>query len=130
MVLRRSLNLTTPRGRLGQWGEGHARQYLEGKGYTVSATNYRCRWGEVDIVAHHGEELVFIEVRTRRGAAFGAPEESVTAAKSQRLIATAQDYLESNGLEQSQWRIDLVGIHLDVAGKLLEVNHLENAVEV
>jgi len=115
---------------LGHWGESHARRYLEGKGYTVSATNYRCRWGEVDIVAQHGEEIVFIEVRTRRGAAFGTPEESVTATKSKRLAATAQHYLESNGLEQSQWRIDLVSIHLDVAGKLLEVNHLENALEV
>ncbi len=80
-------------------------------------------------MAHHGEEIVFIEVRTRRGAAFGTPEESVTAAKSHRLVATAQHYLESNGLEQSQWRVDLVSIHLDAAGKLLGVNHLENAVE-
>ena len=122
--------MSTPRGRLGQWGEGHARRYLEGKGYTVEATNYRSRWGEVDIVARHGEELVFIEVRTRRGAAFGTPEESVTAAKSRRLIATAQDYLQTHGLEQSQWRVDLVSIRLDVAGKLLGVNHLENAVEL
>ncbi|MCH8989831.1 MAG: YraN family protein [Chloroflexi bacterium] len=120
--------MSTPRGRLGQWGEGHARRYLEGKGYTVEATNYRSRWGEVDIVARHGEELVFIEVRTRRGAAFGTPEESVTAAKSRRLIATAQDYLQTHGLEQSQWRVDLVSIRLDTAGKLLGVNHLENAV--
>ena len=122
--------MTTPRSRLGHWGESHARRYLEGKGYTVSATNYRCRWGEVDIVAQHGEEIVFIEVRTRRGVAFGTPEESVTATKSQRLAATAQHYLENSGLEQSQWRVDLVSIHLDVAGKLLEVNHLENAVEM
>ena len=122
--------MTTSRDRLGRWGESHARRYLEGKGYTVSATNYRCRWGEVDIVAQQGEEIVFIEVRTRRGAAFGTPEESVTAAKSRRLAATAQHYLESKGLEQSQWRVDLVSIHLDVGGKLLEVNHLENAVEV
>ncbi|MEE8464997.1 MAG: YraN family protein [Dehalococcoidia bacterium] len=122
--------MTTPRGRLGRWGESHARRFLEGQGYTVLATNYRCRWGEVDIVAHHGEEIVFVEVRTRRGASFGTPEESLTAAKSQRLVATAQHYLESNGLEQSLWRIDLVSIHLDVSGKLLGVNHLENAVEV
>ena len=121
--------MTTPRGRLGHWGETHARRFLESKGYTVSSTNYRCRWGEVDIVAQYGPEIVFVEVRTRRGAAFGAPEESVTAAKSRRLVATAQHYLESNGLEQSQWRVDLIGIHLDVSGKLLEVNHLENAVE-
>ena len=122
--------MATPRGRLGRWGESHARRYLERKGYTVWATNYRCRWGEVDIVAHHGEEIVFVEVRTRRGTAFGTPEESVTAAKSRRLAATAQHYLESNGLEQSQWRIDLISIQLDLAGKLLEVDHLENAVEV
>ena len=93
--------MTTPRGRLGKWGESHARSYLEAKGYTVLATNYRCRWGEVDIVAYHSEDIVFIEVRTRRGVAFGVPEESVTAAKSQRLVATAQYYLESNALEQS-----------------------------
>ncbi len=114
---------------MGKWGEGHARRYLEGKGYTVLATNYRCRWGEVDIVAQHGGELAFIEVRTRRGAAFGTPEESVTAAKSRRLIATAEDYLQTHDLEQCQWRVDLVSIRLDAAGKLLEVNHLENAVE-
>ena len=81
-------------------------------------------------MAHHGGILVFVEVRTRRGTAFGTPEESITAAKSQRLTATAQFYLESNGQEQSQWRIDLVSINLDVSGKLLDINHLENAVEV
>ena len=121
--------LATPRGRLGRWGEGYARRYLEEKGYTVSGTNFRSRWGEVDIVAHHGEDLVFVEVRTRRGGDFGTPEESVTAAKTKRLIATAQQYLQEHGLEQAQWRIDLVSIHLDKSGKLLEVIHLENAVE-
>ena len=94
----------------------------------MSATNYRSRWGEVDIVARLGEEFIFVEVKTRRGAAFGTPEESITAAKSQRLIATAQDYLQKNRLEQSSWRIDLISIHLDESGKLLEVSHLENAV--
>lgn len=120
--------MATPQGRLGQWGEEHARRYLENQGYTVSATNYHSRWGEVDIVARLGEEFVFVEVKTRRGTAFGTPEESVTATKSRRLIATAQDYLQKNDLEQAQWRIDVVTVHLDRSGKLLEVNHLENAV--
>jgi putative endonuclease len=120
--------LTTPQGRLGRWGEDHARRYLEGKGYTVSATNYRSRWGEVDIVARLGDEYIFVEVKTRRGAAFGTPEESVTATKSQGLIATAQDYPQKNDLEQASWRLDLISIHLDESGKLLEVSHLENAV--
>ena len=121
--------MATPRGRLGRWGEGYARRYLEEKGYTVSGTNFRSRWGEVDIVARHGEDLVFVEVRTRRGDEFGTPEESVTEVKSKRLIATAQQYLQEHSLEQAQWRIDLVSIHLDKSGKLLEVVHLENAVE-
>ncbi|HIN37109.1 MAG TPA: hypothetical protein EYM77_05580 [Dehalococcoidia bacterium] len=53
-------DLTTPQGRLGKWGKEHARRYLEGKGYKVSATNYRSRWGEVDIIAQLGEEMVFV----------------------------------------------------------------------
>ena len=59
------------------------------KGYKVSATNYLCRWGEV-IYSQFGEKMVFVEVKTRRGAAFGIPEESVIATKPQRLIATAK----------------------------------------
>ncbi len=121
--------MATPQGRLGRWGEDHACRYLEGKGYTVSATNYRSRWGEVDIVAQQCAELVFVEVKPRRGAGFGTPEESGTATKSHRLIATAQDYLQKNGLEQSPWRVDLISIHLDEKGKLLGVSHLENALE-
>lgn len=121
--------MSTPRGRLGKWGEDHARRYVEGKGYTVTATNYRSRWGEVDIVASDGGQLVFIEVKTRRGKALGTPEESVTATKSRRLIATAQDYLQKNDQEQAPWRIDVVSIQLDSSGKLLEVNHIQNAVE-
>ena len=93
--------MTTPQGRLGKWGEEHARRYLEGKSYKVSATNYRSRWGEVYINAQLGEEMVFVEVKTRRGAAFGTPEESVTATKAQRLIATVQGYLQKNSLEQA-----------------------------
>jgi len=121
--------LTTPQGRLGKWGEEHARRYLEGKGYKVSATNYRSRWGEVDIIAQLGEEMVFVEVKIRREAAFGTPEESVTATKSHRLIATAQDYLQKNSLEKAPWRADLVSISLDEHVNLLRLEHLENTVE-
>lgn len=79
-------------------------------------------------MARLGEELVFVEAKTRRGTAFGTPDGSVTATKSRRLIATAQDYLQKNDQEQAEWRIDVVTVHLDKSGKLLEVNHLENAV--
>ncbi len=120
--------MTTPQGRLGQWGEEHARRHLESQGYSIAATNYRSRWGEVDIVARLDDELIFVEVKTRRGSAYGTPEESVTATKSQRLIATAQDYLQKHDSEQASWRIDVISIRLDESGKLLELEQLENAV--
>ena len=56
-----------------------AGRFLQEKGYRLLDADYRCRWGEVDIVAQEGDELVFGEVRTRRGAEYGTPEESVSA---------------------------------------------------
>ena len=72
--------------------------------------------------------MVFVEVKTHRGVAFGTPEESVIATKPQRLIATAQDYLQKNSLEQGPRRGDLVSISLGDQGKLLRLEHLENEV--
>ena len=72
--------------------------------------------------------MVFVEVKTHRGVAFGTPEESVIATKPQRLIATAQDYLQKNSLEQALRRADLVIISLGDQGKLLRLEHLENEV--
>ena len=106
-----------------------AGRFLQEKGYRLLDANYRCRWGEVDIVAQEGDELVFVEVRTRRGAEYGTPEESVTAAKARRLIATAQDYQQQHGQEESEWRIDLIAIRLDGAHRIQDIAHLRHAVE-
>ena len=103
--------------------------FLRQKGYTILDSNYRCTWGEVDIVARDGEELVFVEVRTRRGAKFGTPQESLTARKSRRLIATAQDYLQNHDAIGAHWRIDLVSILLDQGGRVEEISHLRHAVQ-
>ena len=118
-----------PRQRLGNWGEGVARRFLEREGYRVLDTQYRCRWGEVDIVATEGGELVFVEVRTRRGTRFGTPQESIAPSKASRLESTAQHYMAKNGLTHSNWRIDLVSILLDSGGLVQEVSHLKHAVE-
>ena len=125
--------MTSPRGRLGLWGENQARLRLEAEGYQLVESNYRCRWGEVDIIARWRRELVFVEVRTRRGDAFGSPEESIGPAKARRMAATAEHYLQtelpSGAGANTPWRIDLVCIQLDRRGKLLGINHLENAIE-
>ena len=121
--------MTTHRIRLGKWGEGVAGRFLQEKGYVLLATNYRCRWGEVDIVAQDGEELVFVEVRTRRGVEFGTPEESVTAAKARKLIATAQEFLQEHDQVNAGWRIDLIAIRLDGVRGVQDITHLRHAVQ-
>ena len=115
------------RGLLGQTGEAIARAHLEERGYSVLATNYRCPWGEVDIVTEKGDEIIFVEVRTRRSRTFGSPEESVTASKRQRLVSTAYHYLQEHDLSLS-WRIDLVAIQIDAKGAVQRLSHLENIV--
>jgi len=116
------------RQRLGALGERLARRHLEEKGYCILDANFRSPYGEVDMVARHGEHLVFVEVRTRRGRGFGTPEESLTPAKGERLVATAQSYLEAHPQPSGLWRIDVVAVELSPQGKLLRIEVIENAV--
>ena len=116
---------------VGNIGEQLARTHLEAKGYRVVETNYRCRWGEVDLITRDGPIWVFVEVRARRGDALVSPEESVTPEKARRLTMAAQDYLEQQKLATDDilWRIDLVAIRLGPSRRVLDVRHLENVVE-
>jgi len=117
------------RKRLGAAGEELAACELARRGYVIRERNWRCAAGELDIVAEHGGEIVFVEVRTRRGDKFGTPEESITPAKCAHLIAAAQTFLQEHELEKRDWRIDVVAVELSVRGELLRVDVIENAVE-
>ena len=112
---------------LGARGEAAARAYLQRCGYAILAVNYRCRWGEIDIVASRGGVVVFVEVRTRRGESYGSPQESITPRKRERLVLTAQHYLQEHGVD-SHWRIDLVAIEADGRGAVRRIQQVENAV--
>ena len=116
------------RRRLGAFGERLAAAHLEAKGYRIRARNYRCREGEIDIVAQDGETLVFVEVRTRRGDALGGPAESVTAIKEARLVAAAMAYVQALPQAPADQRIDVVAVQLSPDGRLLAVDHIEGAV--
>ena len=119
----------TPRRRLGDFGEAHARRHLETKGYRFLAAGWRCPVGELDLVMSDGDELVFVEVKTRHGEAMGRAEEAVGAAKTRRLFAAAEAFLrERPALAETIWRVDLVAITLDRAGVVREVTHYENAL--
>ena len=116
---------------VGNVGERLARSHLEARGYHIVEANYRCRWGEIDLIAREGTFWVFVEVRTRRSDAYGTPEESVTESKARRLMLTAQDYLrrQTAASSEAQWRIDLIAIRLGMGQRVLDVRHLENIVE-
>ena len=120
--------MTTPRSRLGALGETVAAAHLEAQGLNVVDCNFRTRYGEVDLIAEDSGTLVFVEVKTRRSLAFGAPEESVTPRKRARLAKVAAAYLQLHGLEQRDWRIDVVGVALQRTGPAT-INHVR-AVEV
>lgn len=115
---------------LGARGEALAAAYLQQRGYAIRETNWRCRVGEIDIVAVDGGCLTFVEVRTRRGSAFGTPEESITAAKQAKLIEVAQTYLQEHEGEQlpEDWRIDVVAVEIGQRNALKRIELIKNAV--
>jgi putative endonuclease len=77
-------------------------------------------------VAQAGTELVFVEVKTRRGRAMGTPEEGLTPTKARKLLELAQHYLYEHDLDEIDWRIDLVAVELDAKGKFLRCDHIPN----
>ena len=115
------------RKQLGAMGEELAARELARRGYAIRARNWRCAEGELDIVAEQAGELVFVEVRTRRGDTFGTPEESITPAKRAHLVAAAQAFLQEHAPD-CDWRIDFVAVELSARGELLRVDVIENAI--
>jgi putative endonuclease len=94
----------------GQAGEDTAVDFLTGNGIKILERNFRCPPGEIDIIAKHGQTIVFVEVRTRHTKGFGTPEESITALKRSRLIRAAQWYLKQHKLYNTSARFDVVTI--------------------
>lgn len=119
--------MTGSRKRLGAWGEKVAADHLKASGYELVDRNWRCRQGEIDLVVRKGQELVFVEVKTRRGQQAGMPEEGLTRRKSQKLVNLAKLYLAEHDLT-ADWRIDLVAVELDSSGKFVRCEHIPNAV--
>jgi len=120
--------MASKRKEVGARGEKLAADYLKKRGYKIIQRNFRCREGEIDIIAQKGEYLVFVEVRTKRNTAFGTPEESVTLSKREKLISLASAYLQSYDKPPQSWRIDVVAVELGPNNKVSRLEHIENAV--
>jgi putative endonuclease len=106
---------TRPR-ELGRYGEALAARHLTDLGMVVLERNWRCASGEIDLVLRDGDVLVVCEVKTRSSTAFGAPLETVTPAKAERLQRLAALWLEERGIRPAGVRVDLVGVLLQRRG--------------
>ena len=112
----------------GKLGEKLAQKFLKKKGYRILETDFRCRMGEIDIVAQQKDYLVFVEVRTKSSLDFGTPEESITQSKKEKIINSALTYISTHQNLPPLWRIDVVAIEVDQKGKTKRIELIENAV--
>jgi putative endonuclease len=127
-----------PRKQLGHAGEELAVRTLQEAGLTIVERNWRCKEGEIDIVAQElapdfvrggamSPWLVLVEVRTRRGLAYGTALESITPRKAAKMRQVAHRYVQEY-LWHGPWRIDVVGVQMDGQGRLLSIEHIRHAV--
>lgn len=116
------------RGELGRRGEAVAEAFLRERRYTIVARNYRCRAGEIDLVALDGPVVVFVEVRSRRGIRMGTPLESVDGRKQARVARVAQHFVAARGWHERTARFDVVGIRFDAEPPAIE--HVPGAFEL
>lgn len=114
----------------GAWGEALAAEYLRKKGYEILASGYRCRFGEIDLIARRKKMLAFVEVKLRKNADFARAMEYVDSRKQDRLRLTASMYLAENPTEL-QPRFDVIEIYAPggVDTKKPEIRHMEDAFQ-
>jgi putative endonuclease len=114
---------------LGGYGEDIAVNYLKNIKYKIIERNYRCKCGELDIVATDGKVLVFIEVKTRKNITYGPPQLSVTLFKQRQISKAALTYLAAKRLVDMNARFDVIAILLHEHKKPV-IDHIKNAFEL
>jgi putative endonuclease len=112
--------------KLGREGEEAAVRFLKKKRFKIVERGFRMLRGEIDIIAYDRKTLVFVEVKSRSRAGFGAPEESVTFSKQDQLRKIAQGYLVKNRLGDIPCRFDVVSVSMNDDGRPT-IRHFENA---
>ncbi len=110
---------------IGNSGEAFVAEYLKGKGYIISAKNYRTRFGEIDVIAENNDEILFVEVKTRKENSYVRPYEYVNKEKQRKIFVTASIYLQNNGFGLSP-RFDVAEVFVGLNGSM-RLNYFENA---
>jgi putative endonuclease len=116
------------RAELGRRAEAMAEEFLRTHRYTIVARNYRCRAGEIDLVALDGAVIVFVEVRSRSSVSFGTPLESVDGRKQARVGRVAEHFLAARRWHDRDARFDVIGVRFDAEPPSVE--HVRGAFEL
>lgn len=114
---------------LGSIGEKAAIEYLEGRGYTIVEKNFRCKLGEIDIIAADNDVIAFIEVKTRSSDIFGTPGEAVNFYKQRKIVQTALAFIKQKKLYDWMSRFDVVEVIADDYDNIIDINLIKNAFE-
>ncbi len=105
----------------GKEGEDLAVKYLKRAGFRIVERNFRCRQGEIDIIAKDGNTLVFLEVKTRTSASYGNPEAAVDHAKQKKISLVSLQYLQSKNIVDFPVRYDVVAVEMSSAGHHIQL---------
>ena len=114
---------------IGERGEAIAVAYLKGQKFTIVERNFRCKCGEVDIIARDGRSFVFVEVKTRKTLSFGPPQLAVTPFKQRQISKAALTWLAKNRLQEANARFDVIAILLRDR-QVPEIEHIRNAFDL
>lgn len=109
---------------LGAKGEALAERYLVSRGFQLLEKNWRCRYGELDLIMRDGDHIVAVEVKTRGGSGYGSPLEAITAQKASRLQRLLLEWVRTSNYRKHKLRIDAVGIILR-SGSAPSIDHLQ-----
>ena len=111
---------------LGKEGENAACQYLERREYEIVKRNFKCKSGEIDIIAKYKNELVFIEVKTRCSKQYGEAREAVTEIKKKHIKKATEFYIHTNQLESCYLRFDVMELYLK--NGQFYIQHIKNTL--
>lgn len=112
--------------KIGKEGEDIAKKYLKQKGYTIIEQNFRCKQGEIDIIALDKQEIVFVEVKTRTNTRYGLASEAVNSQKKKHILGAIKYYIHKRNLENKFIRIDVIEIYMKK--QKAYINHIKQAI--
>ena len=115
---------------IGTLGEDISKNFLVNLGYKILERNFRCKCGEIDLIALHNGYVCFIEVKTRYGTKYGVPAESVTYSKQKKIYKTAQIYISQKKIIDINFRFDVIEVTLNSDNNDFLVNHIEDAFQL